>query len=562
MKNIDKKGIELLNRLYRDMYKSEDVMYNVDERFVGNKIDNISHYIIRMQELHERVGYSGRKNDLRILKGFYYRKYVIKEEDIPESYYEQRKNTYLEKGYGCIELTEKVKHKFAEEIIDNQKRSLDIWIDYLVSDASSYIPFWAKYWIFRGILSVGNYNKKSKTFSKRSKSTILPFMDLNCEALALSIDVLLKSLNKKEINNKELEVLVQGGSFGKIYLYILENVLRKTRNSKKVNEGKWVKYERGSDHIPLVKSLQGYNTGWCTTGEMTAKWQLSQGDFYVYYTYNENEEAVVPRIAIRMDDNQVVEVRGITKEQNIEPEMEVLARDKLNELSGSEDYNKKVTDMERLTTIYNKFKENCNFNKDELKFLYELDDQIEGFGYEKDPRINEILESRDQIIDLNYIFDGADIYDGDLFMGNLTVAKGLKFPKTINGNLYIDNLINAEGVIFPEIVNGSLDLWNLKTTLGLILPKIIKGDLNLRNLISSEGLLLPNEVSGNLDLRKLTNIENLILPEIVNGYVNLSSLKKLDNVVLPKIFKSIILMDGVVVTPENVHKFINVSKYK
>ena len=80
MDSIDKKGIEFLNRLYKDMYNSETVMHGIDKRFIGNKVDNISHYIDRMQKLHERVGTSDRESDLRMLKHFYYQRYIIKEE--------------------------------------------------------------------------------------------------------------------------------------------------------------------------------------------------------------------------------------------------------------------------------------------------------------------------------------------------------------------------------------------------------------------------------------------------------------------------------------------------
>jgi len=383
MENIDQKGIEFLNRLYKDMYKSEDVMHGIEERFIGNKTDNIARYIDRMQDLHERVASSGRAHDLDLLKQFYYRKYVIKEEDIPESYFEHQKEIYLERGYGHVEFTEKEKREMILPIINDQKKSLDVWIDYFVSSDSSYIPMWAKYWAFQGMLSLGNYDKKNKTFSKRSKGTTSPFIDLNREALALSIDFLLKALNKEEIDDKELVVLLQAGSFGKIYSYILTNTLSKNKNISKVNEGKWIKYNRGSDHMPLVKSLQGYNTGWCTAGEGTASSQLSMGDFYVYYTYNEKGEAVVPRIAIRMAGNSIGEVRGVAQDQNLESEMEEIAEQKLNEFPDKDKYKKKVSDMKKLTTIYKKNKSQEKLTKDELKFLYEEGEKIEGLDMVK-----------------------------------------------------------------------------------------------------------------------------------------------------------------------------------
>ena len=342
MANLDKEGIEFLNRLYKDMYKSDEVMHGVNKRFIGNKNDNIGRYIDRMQELHERVATSGRENDLRMLKKFYYRKYVIKEEDIQDSYYEHQKEIYLERGYGHVEFTKQDKHEMAIQIINDQKKRLDVWIEYFVSNDSSYIPMWAKYWAFKGMLGLGNYDKQNKTFGKRSKGTISPFVDLNREALALSIDFLLKTLNKEELDDKQLEVLVKGGSFGKIYSYILTNVLSKNNSSKKLTDGKWVKYSQGSDHMSLVKSLQGYNTGWCTAGEETAKSQLSRGDFYVYYTYDANGNAIVPRIAIRMEYDEIAEVRGVAEEQNLEAEMIDVMETKLNEFPDKDKYKKQV----------------------------------------------------------------------------------------------------------------------------------------------------------------------------------------------------------------------------
>ena len=578
MENIDQKGIEFLNRLYKDMYKSEGVMHGIDERFIGNKTDNIARYIDRMQDLHERVASSGRKHDLDLLKQFYYRKYVIKEEDIPESYFEHQKEIYLERGYGHVEFTEKDKHEMVLPIINDQKKSLDVWIDYFVSSDSSYIPMWAKYWAFQGMLSLGNYDKKNKTFSKRSKGTTSPFVDLNREALALSIDFLLRVLNKEEIDDKQLEVLVQAGSFGKIYSYILTNTLNKNNNINKSNEGKWIKYNRGSDHMPLVKSLQGYNTGWCTAGEETAKSQLSNGDFYVYYTYDANGNAIVPRIAIRMEYNEIAEVRGVAEDQNLEAEMIDVVEAKLNEFPDKDKYKKKSSDMRMLTLIYKKHKNNEVLNEDELRFLYEIDGKIEGFGYGSDPRIAEIIGARNQVIDLNYIFDGIVEYNGSLYLGNLRSAEGLKLPKKVDGYIYLDSLTSAEGLELPETIGGSLNLKSLTSAEGLKLPETIGGSLKLNSLTSAEGLKLPETIGGSLNFKSLTSVEGLKLPETIGGSLNLKSLTNaeglklpetinedlyldsltsLNGITLPIYFIEIYLANDVIVTPENLHEYID-----
>lgn len=559
MANLDKEGIEFLNRLYKDMYKSDEVMHGIDERFIGNKTDNIGHYIDRMQELHERVASSGRENDLRMLKEFYYRKYVIKEEDIPDAYYEHQKEIYLERGYGHIEFSEKDKHEMANQIINDQKKRLDIWIEYFVSNDSSYIPMWAKYWAFQGMLSLGNYDKQNKTFGKRSKGTISPFVDLNREALALSIDFLLKTLRKEEIDDKQLEVLVQGGSFGKIYSYILTNVLSKNNSSKKSTDGRWVRYSRGSDHMPLVKSLQGYNTGWCTAGEGTAKSQLKMGDFYVYYTHNEKGEAVVPRIAIRMEGNRIGEVRGVATDQNLESEMEGVAETKLNEFSDKDRYKKKVSDMKMLTTICKKHKNNEELTKKELRFLYELDEKIEGFGYKRDPRISELISLRNQVCDLNYIFEGIEEYDGSLNLSTIIDAKGLRLPRRIKKGLSIEGLVSAEGLVFPEIIGGSLYLGKLTSAKGLNLPKVICGTLFLGSLTNVKGLIFPEVLRGDLDLGGLTSAKELKLPTTLGGSLYLGRLKSPKGLNLPETINGELNLGGLVSAkglklPNNIEK--------
>lgn len=85
---------------------------------------------------------------------------------------------------------------------------------------------------------------------------------------------------------------------------------------------------KGSDPTALYESLQGYGTGWCTAGKEVARIQLQGGDFYVFYTKDEKGRKVIPRIAIRMENGQVAEVRGIESNQNMEANMVEVAREK------------------------------------------------------------------------------------------------------------------------------------------------------------------------------------------------------------------------------------------
>ena len=103
---------------------------------------------------------------------------------------------------------------------EDQKKSLDLWLTFLNSKDAMF-PMWFKYYAFQGMLKMGSYDKKTGSFGKRTEDTLAPFPDLNREALAMSIDVVVRVLNNEEIDDEKLESLVRNGSFPKIYSYIL-----------------------------------------------------------------------------------------------------------------------------------------------------------------------------------------------------------------------------------------------------------------------------------------------------------------------------------------------------
>ena len=530
---MTKDELRFIDRLYRDLYKSESVLHHSTHNET-DKLNNISEYMNTLERVHDKAGRNERNTER--LRKLYYDKYVIKREDISESYYHNQERIALERGFGHVTINNEQKEELQKEVIDNQKKSLDTWLDYFLSEDSKFYPFWAKYWAFQGMLRLGSYDKSNGTFNKRSKETIAPFADLNHEALAMSIDSIIKFVGKEKMDDKELETIVASGSFQKIYPYILKNVLSNNENIIKRNEGRWIKYNQGTDHMPLVKSLQGYNTGWCTAGEATAKNQLSNGDFYVYYTKDENGEYKVPRIAIRMEYGKIGEIRGVAKDQNLEPEMEEVVAEKIKDFSDRDKYYKKVNDMELLTKIYNKQNNQDELTSEELKFLYEIDSKIEGFGYQKDPRIEEIIEKRNsEREDLSRIFncdksqialkdneitDNTIYYIGSLDLSDLTSADGMVLPQSIGGYLDLDGLTSAEGLVLPQSIGGDLRLDGLTSAEGLVLPQSIGESLDLRGLTSAEGLVLPQSIGGSLYLDVLTSADGLDLPNKLTYYIH------------------------------------------
>ncbi len=196
--------------------------------------------------------------------------------------------------------------------------------------------------------------------------------------------------------------------FGKLYVYAMEKVTPASAEDLTTVEGQWVKYNQKSDHMPLVTSLQGHGTGWCTAGESTAELQLQSGDFYVFYSNDKDGKPTVPRAAIRMEGNKIAEVRGIAEHQNLDGGAVQIVEEKLQEF-GTEgaSYKKKIHDMAQLTAIEHKAKEKQILTREELAFIYEVDSSIEGFGYKKDPRIQELLSQRNPEEDMPIVF-GCD----------------------------------------------------------------------------------------------------------------------------------------------------------
>ena len=586
--------IDIISKMYKDLHNSERVIHVSKES--DKKRERLLNYFNRLEEIHKRVAESKNKSDEKLLKGFYYDLYVIKPEDIPESYFQNQVKLARERGYGNIELTNEDRKRMTDQVIEDQKHSLDKWIEYFLYDEESKsYEIWEKYWVFQGLQSLGKYDKETYKFSKRDKTTVYPFPPVEREFIFTTLH-LMEDYIKDKKGDEEIKSALSSGNFKILYEYVIKQSMLKDKLQSNTTSGKWVKYEQGSDYNILRNSLQSYYTGWCTAaGENFAKSQLARGDFYVYYSLDNNGEAKVPRIAIRMDGkNKIGEIRGIADKQNMEPEMMTILEEKIKEFPDRDKYLKKEHDMKLLTLIDKKVNNDIELTLSELKFLYEVDSKIEGFGYEKDPRINEIKNKRNIKKDCALIFNvkeeevalsqeewknspnkfkalvsdldlrrliNADSLvlpqnivgslclidltsveglvlpqniSGDLYLNSLTSAKGLVLPQNIGGILYLNNLTSAKGLVLPQNFSGSLYLINLTSVEGLVLPQNIGGSLYLSCLTSAKGLILPQNIGGNLYLSNLTSAKGLVLPQSIGGSLMLSGLTSAKGLVLPQ----------------------------
>ncbi|MEM4511298.1 MAG: hypothetical protein QXD25_00600 [Nanopusillaceae archaeon] len=548
-------------------------------------------YLKRFREILEEKDERKRKFKIKALKRFLYSRYIIKPENIPDEYFknvllgnfaerlgytrEQLNNPEIKKhvieqfkietgkDFETYQIPEEEKKQLQTQIINDQKISLDSWVDYFTSPEAENYPLAFKYWAFVEMLKLGSYDDKRKKFNKRTENTIAPFPTLNQQALSIVLDAIMKKTNEETTQilerltseqRKEFETNLEVENFNELYSMALEYVksLKLPEQELAVIEGEWRIFPRDSDPKELVNAIKDFNTGWCIAGEATARFYLSKSNILIYFSKDSEGNYTIPRAAIVIDPDrrEIIEVRGIAEGQNIDQYISPVVEQKLKELPGGERWSKTTEHMKKLAEIYVKYINNLPLTREELRFIYEIDEPIKGFGQRKDPRIKKILSKRNKREDLSMIFDclpdqislteeealgGNIVYHyGDLYLGSLESAEGLELPEEVGGSLYLGSLESAEGLKLPEEIGGDLYLGSLKSAEGLKLPEEIGGDLYLGSLESAEGLKLPKKVGGSLDLRSLESAEGLELPEEVGGSLYLGSLESAEGLKLPE----------------------------
>ena len=414
-------GSEFLKQKY-DLHNTPEVesaaqraQARTGERVPQNPLLRIENYLDRFREIVDRKDPAKRKRGIDALKIVVHNRFVIKPEEIPEVYWENQKRLVRERGQGAdLDMVDwpELQEQNSEAIIADQKSSLDNWVDYLASSDATY-PDWLKYWTLRNVVGLAKYDKDKKSFPKRTSGTTNPFPELNREALAYVLDAVEKKHQGEKVTFTELEAkdknkfdqLLHRENFAKLYAWAIEKVIPASTETLVNTKGRWVTYPQNSEHLPLVQSIQGHGTGWCTAGESTAQIQLQGGDFHTFYSLDQNGKPAVPRVAIRMEGGSIAEIRGIAEEQNLDPFIGDVVEKKLQEFPDGEAYKKKTSDMQRLTAIAGKMSASEKLNKDELIFIYEINGSIDGFGYQKDPRISELRAQRDPETDMPVVFE-------------------------------------------------------------------------------------------------------------------------------------------------------------
>lgn len=378
---MDEAGIKFLDKLYQNLYMSDVVQHTKEPK--DSRVEAIKKYLERLERIHSKADTEEKKRHILFL---YYKKFIIDEKNIP---------------YGAD----------ATQIIGAQRESLKRWIDYLSTKDAMY-PIWAKYWAFMGMLKMGSYDEAKGVYLTRNKKTVAPFVEPNPELIAKCIDVIQKIVKGEEIPDETEEVINKNDSFSKIYT-IFEKQLKKNivGNISDSTEGIWIKYNQGNmdDAKKLCDSLQNKNTGWCTATQGMAQRQVSDGDFYVYYTKDQDGGFTIPRIALRMNgQTQIGEIRGILEGQNLEESMTGILESKLKSMKFLSDLDinlsmKNIDKMKKISYIYKKAENKEELTSEEIQFIYSRETVT--FGWDTDPRIIKIIEKRDAVSDFRKLQD-------------------------------------------------------------------------------------------------------------------------------------------------------------
>jgi hypothetical protein len=395
-----------------ELQKSPEVQHAVvrEQRHTSEKIpndpkDRIEAYTDRLENIFLNPDSRVRERNIDLLRPKIYDSLIIKRGNFPDSYFELQKRVAREQGHGDIEISQETREEMIDTAIADQRHSLDAWIDYLSSEDAVY-PAWFKYYAWNQITKLSQFDKERGEFKKRTESTVAPFPDIYREPLAQMADL----YERVKQDNKDRDARAEfDKKFPNLYAELIVKSLEAGMEGRETIEGAWVKFEQGKNREAekLFQSLDGRGTGWCTAGYSTAQTQIKSGDFYVYYTNDKDGSPIQPRLAIRMNgDTQIGEVRGVLPQQNVEPLMQEVLESKLQTFGKEADaYRKKSSDMKMLTALENKKEQGIPFAKEELTFLYEINSTIEGFGYQKDPRISELRADRNTERDMLVIFD-------------------------------------------------------------------------------------------------------------------------------------------------------------
>lgn len=390
----------------------------------------IQNYLDRFNEIIESHDPMQRSRNINMLKLALIDHYIVRVEDIPDAYWQSHLRTLRERGQQAdmqalsTDAQNKLKQEHLSRAKEDQKGSLEEWVDYMASDQSSYMPDYLKYWTFQGMLRLERYEKGSREldtpgrFPERPtgrQRSVKMFPEVNHQGLKF-ISNAYRRAEKKAIDFRydmpeaaktQFIQYLEQKDFRSLYGWVQEYVPPISKEEMHITTGRWVVYKKDSEPEILNTSLIGKGSGWCIAGEQMAQHYLSSGDLHVYYTFDADGKPTVPRVVIVVRDDRVTEVRGIEWEENVDEYIQQtdIITGKLRELPGGNQFTQTDHDMKQLTAIDKKISAGELLMPVELRFLYEIERSIKYFGYREDPRIAGLRGKRNLEEDMPVLFN-------------------------------------------------------------------------------------------------------------------------------------------------------------
>lgn len=395
---------------------------------VADRSERIQAYLERLERIFLNPDPNKRAQGIRLLMPQIYANTISKDADIPDTHGHFAYQAQLGKNMGLGEVTfdDRQKQDERERIKDSQKKSLDAWIEYLTGEECKY-PADLKYFVMQGVLKLGTFDTEKYVYTKRVAATTAPFAEIDREALSKVLGALNLKHHQGEDGNYPKELLDQidrSCGFGEMYAKTMQDLDKKANKEDllPIVEGKWRTFAKGSDPRLLVRALEGKRSNLCIADIGSASTYLSQGSMDVYFSYNRAKQLTLPRVAVAYSDDKggVYEVRGTyNKNEDTDPYLDAtdIVATRLDTLPNGRTFAKKAASMKQMTALYKKcvnedkktkHKEYLKpaLTRDELRFLYEFDGPIKGFGYGdgSDPRVEEIRSRQNRVQDLCVIF--------------------------------------------------------------------------------------------------------------------------------------------------------------
>ena len=243
-----KTSIDKENRLRKAKSdKQEDL--NIEERDSLKAVQNnpearIEVYMKRLENIFLNKDKSTRDRNLQLLRPHILDAFIIKPEQVPESYFELQKRIARERGQAIDEIPTSVREQMIKTIIEEQTASLDNWMNYLTSSDAVY-PTWFKYFAFRNITKLSQFDKERGEYKKRTDSTVAPFPDIYRESLAIVCDELESAIKSADKSNSETRATLDA-KFPNLYATETNRSLELSLENRENIEGEWITYHQES----------------------------------------------------------------------------------------------------------------------------------------------------------------------------------------------------------------------------------------------------------------------------------------------------------------------------